>query len=213
MSKLATEITADVDVIFIGDGRVNSGVKGHRHVPQRQLLIELAKRKCVVVIDEAYTSCRCCECKSETKMKTVYATQENLQQARENLTAANAAMEAASQAPAPRLRMATRRQEAAQTLLDETRQHQRRARERLERVTAAKAWLDGDMPRRQALPLNDSLLSHTTSDARVEVCQCGRMHLHDENSTDNGLELGISLLNKTARPRHLSAPRGMQGVC
>ena len=121
LSKLAAEITADVDVIFIGDGRVNSGVKGHRHVPQRQLLIELAKRKCVVVIDEAYTSCRCCGCKSETKMKTVYATQENLQQARENLTAANAAMESASQAPAPRLRMATRRQEAAQTLGDEIR--------------------------------------------------------------------------------------------
>ena len=170
LSKLAAEITADVDVIFIGDGRVNSGVKGHRHVPQRQLLIELAKRKCVVVIDEAYTSCRCCGCKSETKMKTVYATQENLQQAQENLTAANAAMESASQAPAPRLRMATRRQEAAQTLLDEIRQRQRRARERLERVTAAKTWLDADMPRRQALQLNDSLLSHTTSDARVEVC-------------------------------------------
>ena len=80
-------------------------------------------------------------------MKTVYATQENLQQAQENLTAANAAMEAASQAPAPRLRMATRRQEAAQTLLDETRQRQRRARERLERVTAAKTWLDSDLPR------------------------------------------------------------------
>ena len=217
LSKLSAEITADVDVIFIGDGRVNSGgVKGHRHVPQRQLLLELAKRKCVVVIDEAYTSCRCCACKSETKMKTVYATQENLQQAQENLTAANAAMEAASQAPAPRLRMATRRQEAAQTLVDEIRQRQRRALERLDRVTAAKTWLDGDMPRRQALQLNDSLLSHTTSDARVEVCQndeCRRMHLHDENSTDNDLELGLSLLNKTARPRHLSAPRGMQGVC
>ena len=216
LSKLASEITADVDVIFIGDGRVNSGVKGHRHVPQRELLLELAKRKCVVVIDEAYTSCRCCACKSETKMKTVYATQENLQQAQENLTAANAAMEAASQAPAPRLRMATRRQEAAQTLLDKTRQRQRRARERLERVTAAKTWLDADMPQRQALPLNDSLLSHTTSDARVEVCQndeCRRMHLHDENSTDNDLELGLSLLNKTARPRYLSCPRGMQGVC
>ena len=72
--------------MFRGDAKVNNGAtRGHRTVPQKALLTQLATRVPVVIVNEAYTSCRCSKCCSESqKLRTVYATEAAVENAEKN---------------------------------------------------------------------------------------------------------------------------------
>ena len=233
VARLAKEIAETVKICFVGDAKVNNGAtRGHRTVPQKALLTQLATRVPVVIVNEAYTSCRCSKCCSESeKLRTVYATEAALENAREKLRQADRDFRLATEALRENSdRRRTRAQsnaefqklKAAKTSagkkLKEATEAFHRHRKALRWYTSVMEMYapSGVRTRRQVeQDVLRQFLHSKTVDRRVECCvnaNCMEMFLHDENSTENIIQVAGCTLCGRPRPAHLTRPRDEEGI-
>ena len=228
-ARLTKEISETLQICFVGDANVNNGAtRGHRTVPQKALLTQLATRVPVVIVNEAYTSCRCSKCCSESqKLRTVYATEAAVKNAREKLRQAERDCRLATKALCEnserRRTRADRRAEnenmtAAKKKLNDATKVFQRHREALEWYTRVmeKYAPSGVRTRRQVeQDVLRQFLHSRTVDRRVECClneDCMEMFLHDENSTENIIQVAGCTLCGRPRPAHLTRPRDEEGI-
>ena len=233
VARLAKEMADTLQICFVGDARVNNGAtRGHRTVPQKALLTQLATRVPVVVVNEAYTSCRCSKCCCESqKLRTVYATEAAVENAGEKLRQAERDVRLAIEALRENSeRRRTRAQihaefgklKAAKTAAEKKLKD---AREGFHRHSKALRWYtrvmemyapSGVRTRRQVEEdVLRQFLHSRTVDPRVECClneNCMEMFLHDENSTENIIQVAGCTLCGMPRPAHLTRPRDEEGI-